>query len=154
MMPKPGDAAPSFSLKTDTNDTLSLQSCKGKKVVLFFYPKDDTPGCTKESCEFRDLAGEFDKKGAIVLGISPDGTDSHKAFKSKFALNFPLLVDTEHKIADAYGVWGEQEWQGKKYMGIARTTFVIDAQGKIAKVYANVNPVGHANQVLNDVGNV
>jgi thioredoxin-dependent peroxiredoxin len=151
MLPKPGDTAPDFSLKTDTNDTLSLKSCRGKKVILFFYPQDDTPGCTKESCEFRDLAGEFDKKGALVLGISPDDSGSHKAFKSKFSLNFPLLVDVDHKVADAYGVWGESEWKGKKYISTLRTTFVINEQGKIAKVYANVNPVGHADQVLKDL---
>ena len=127
---------------------MALKDLTGKQVVLFFYPKDDTPGCTKESCEFRDLAGDFEKAGAVVFGVSADGVASHEAFASKYNLNFPLLADTDQAICKAYGVWGEQEWQGKNFMGIARTTYVIDGAGKIKSVFEKVNPVGHAAEVL------
>ena len=151
MMLKVGDVAPTFSAASDTAGTVDLAKLRGRKVVLFFYPKDDTPGCTKESCEFRDLAADFEKAGAAVFGVSADDVDSHKRFASKYNLNFPLLAYPEHKICESYGVWGEQEWQGKKYMGIARTTYVVGGDGKIARVYPGVNPVGHAAQVLADV---
>jgi peroxiredoxin Q/BCP len=148
---KEGELAPTFKVQDDQGNQFDLNQAKGSKVVLFFYPKDDTPGCTKESCEFRDLLPEFQKAGAKVYGISADDVESHKSFKSKYALNFPLLADVGHKIATTYDVWGPQEWQGKKYEGIKRTTFVIDEKGKLAKIYTNVNPVGHAEAVLSDI---
>lgn len=148
MLLKPGDKAPDFTVATDKVGSITLSELQGKKVVLFFYPKDDTPGCTKESCEFRDLLGQFEAKNAQVFGVSADDVGSHQQFAAKFNLNFPLIADTDHKICESYGVWGEQEWQGKKYQGISRTTYVVDEQGKIANIYANVSPVGHADQVL------
>jgi peroxiredoxin Q/BCP len=148
---KEGNPAPTFKVQDDEGNQFDLTQAKGSKVVLFFYPKDDTPGCTKESCEFRDLLPEFHKAGAKVYGISADDVESHKGFKSKYSLNFPLLADVGHKIASAYDVWGPQEWQGKTYEGIKRTTFVIDEDGKLEKIYANVNPVGHAETVLSDI---
>lgn len=146
-----GQKSPAFELDSDKMGKVSLANLSGKKVVLFFYPKDDTPGCTKESCEFRDLSKDFSAKNAQVFGVSADDISSHEKFSAKFSLNFPLLADPEHKMLENYGVWGEQEWQGKKYMGIARTTVVVDEKGQIAKVYKNVNPVGHAAQVLSEI---
>lgn len=148
MFLKKGDTAPDFTASSDKAGEVTLSQLKGKKVVLFFYPKDDTPGCTKESCEFRDLLGEFDAKNAQVYGISADDLDSHKQFSAKFGLNFPLIADPDHQICEAYGVWGEQEWNGKKYEGISRTTYVVGEDGLIAKVYEKVDPVGHAQAVL------
>jgi len=145
---KKGDKAPKFNLPTNTGEQVSLEQCFGKKVVLFFYPKDDTPGCTKESCDFRDLQTAFANKNALVFGISADDVDSHKAFAAKYNLNFPLLADVDHQVCEAYGVWGEQEWQGKKFQGIGRSTFVIDEAGNISAAYSKVNPTGHATEVL------
>ncbi len=145
---KIGDQAPVFSLPTETGECVTLDDFRGKTVVLFFYPKDDTPGCTKESCEFRDLNTQFSRKGAVVLGVSADDEKSHQLFKNKYGLNFPLLSDTTHEVSHSYGVWGMQEWGGRTSEGITRTTFVIDPEGEIAQVYERVDPVGHAERVL------
>jgi peroxiredoxin Q/BCP len=119
-----------------------------KPVVLYFYPRDDTPGCTTEACEFRDAWGEVKKTGAVVLGVSPDTAASHQKFKSKFRLPFPLLADPDHKVAERYGAWGERSMYGRKFMGILRTTFVIGPDGRILKVFERVKPKGHAAEVL------
>jgi peroxiredoxin Q/BCP len=142
-----GDQAPDFTLPTDTGEPLTLSALRGRPVVLYFYPKDDTSGCTKESCEFRDLVPRFDKVNAQILGISPDGVKSHAKFRDKYQLNFPLLADEGHPVADKYGVWQEKSMYGRKYWGNARTTFVIDAKGRIAKVFEKVKPAGHAAEV-------
>ncbi len=147
-MLKTGDPAPSFELSDDAGKTLTLASLKGKNVVLYFYPKADTPGCTKESCEFRDTVKEFQKKGAVVIGVSPDTPTAQAKFKAKYELSFPLLADTEHQVAEAYGVWQEKSMYGRTYMGIARTTFLIGPDGKIRKVFEKVKPEGHAAEVL------
>jgi len=126
----------------------SLASLKGQRVVVFFFPKADTPGCTTESCEFRDAHKTFAKKNAVIVGISPDKTAAHAKFAAKYSLPFTLVADPEHAIAEAYGVWKEKSMYGRKYMGIERTTFVIDEQGRIAKIFAKVKPAGHAAEVL------
>jgi peroxiredoxin Q/BCP len=144
---QPGSPAPAIQLQTDTGDMFDLSSARGKKVVLFFYPKADTPGCTTEACEFRDAYPKFGD-GAIVLGISPDTPKAQAKFKQKFGFPYPLLADTEHTVAEAYGVWKEKSMYGKKYMGIERTTFVIDESGNIAKIFNKVKPAGHAEEVL------
>ncbi len=126
----------------------SLAGLRGQRVVLFFFPKADTPGCTTESCEFRDAHKTFTKKNAVIVGISPDKTAAHAKFAAKYSLPFTLVADPEHAIAEAYGVWKEKSMYGRKYMGIERTTFVIDEQGKIAKIFAKVKPAGHAAEVL------
>ena len=143
-----GAKAPAFSLADQTGKTISLAGLKGKTVVLYFYPKDDTPGCTTEACTYRDEHSAFQKKGAVVLGISPDDEDSHAKFAKKFSLPFSLLADQGHKIADAYGVWVEKSMYGKTYMGVERSTFVIDAQGKLSAVYRKVKPAEHTAEVL------
>ncbi len=143
-----GKKAPDFTLKDDNGGTVKLSGLKGKKVVLYFYPKDDTPGCTKEACSFRDGFKEIQKMGAIVLGVSPDPVESHKKFKEKFHLNFPLLSDEEKKVVNAYGVWKEKSLYGRKYMGVERTTFIIDEAGKIKKVFPKVKVDGHYEEVL------
>ncbi len=145
---KAGDTAPAISLETDSGETVELKSFRGKKVVLYFYPKADTPGCTKESCDFRDQYGDFSAKDAVVLGISPDKPAKQAKFRDKFELPFPLLADVDKKAAEAYGVWKEKSMYGRKYMGIVRTTFLIDEKGKIAKVYPKVKVAGHAADVL------
>jgi peroxiredoxin Q/BCP len=144
---QPGSPAPAIQLQTDTGDMFDLSSARGKKVVLFFYPKADTPGCTTEACEFRDAYPKFGD-GTIVLGISPDTSKAQAKFKQKFGFPYPLLADTEHAVAEAYGVWKEKSMYGKKYMGIERTTFVIDESGNIAKIFNKVKPAGHAEEVL------
>ncbi|MDX1933005.1 MAG: thioredoxin-dependent thiol peroxidase [Capsulimonadales bacterium] len=148
--PTEGQEAPDFSLATQTGDQpIRLSDFRGKQaVVLYFYPKDDTPGCTTESCAFRDLNRDFADAGAAILGISLDDVDSHRKFAEKFQLSFPLLADTETTVSDAYGVYKEKNNYGKKYMGIERTTFVIDKEGKIAKVYPRVKVDQHAEEVL------
>ena len=128
---KAGDAAPSFDLPDGAGGRVSLASLKGKPVVLYFYPKDDTPGCTREACDFRDQNAAYAQAGATVLGVSPDAPDSHQRFAGKFSLTFPLLSDTDHKVAEAYGVWGEKTNYGRTYMGITRATFLIDKHGKV-----------------------
>jgi thioredoxin-dependent peroxiredoxin len=142
-----GKTAPAFSLDTDTGERLSLKDLKGRPVVLYFYPKDDTPGCTVEACEFRDAFPRFKGTKAVILGISPDSVASHVKFKTKFDLPFTLLADPDHEIAEKYGVWQKKSMYGRTYMGIARTTFVIDKNGKVAKVFAKVKPKGHAEEV-------
>jgi peroxiredoxin Q/BCP len=134
-MPAVGKAAPAFTLDTDTGERLSLRDLKGKPVVLYFYPKDDTSGCTAEACEFRDAFPRFDKSKAVILGVSPDPVKSHQKFKAKYELPFTLLADTDHAVAEQYGVWKEKSMYGRKYMGVDRTTFIIDAAGKIAKIF-------------------
>jgi thioredoxin-dependent peroxiredoxin len=142
--PAEGTMAPDFTLDTDAGTPLSLSSLRGRPVVLFFYPKDDTPGCTIESCEFRDLMPRFQGVSAEVLGISPDDVKSHVKFRKKFDLPYTLLADVGHHVAELYGVWQEKSMMGRKYMGNARTTFVIDRDGRIAKVFEKVTPLGHA----------
>jgi peroxiredoxin Q/BCP len=146
-----GDQAPDFTLPTDTGANLTLSSFRGRPVVLYFYPKDDTSGCTKESCEFRDLVPRFDRVNAQILGVSPDGVKSHAKFRDKYQLNFPLLADEGHAVADTYGVWQEKSMYGRKYWGNARTTFIIDARGRIAKVFEKVKAAGHAAEVAEAV---
>jgi thioredoxin-dependent peroxiredoxin len=140
-------AAPDFTVVTDDGSQLRLSSLRGRNVVLYFYPKDDTPGCTVEACELRDAFPRFSKTNAVILGVSPDGVASHQKFKKKFELPFTLLADTDHGIAEAYGVWVEKSMYGKKYMGVQRATFVIDKKGMVAKVYPKVKPEGHAAEV-------
>lgn len=146
-MPVIGKAAPAFTLETDAGTTVSLKDFKGKTVVLYFYPKDDTSGCTTEACEFRDLMPRFTNGSAVILGISPDSVKSHQKFKAKYELPFTLLADTEKTVAEAYGVWKEKSMYGKKYMGVERTTFVIDAKGVLRQVFEKVKPAGHAEEV-------
>ena len=146
-MPAVGKSAPAFTLDTDTGERLSLRDLKGKPVVLYFYPKDDTSGCTAEACEFRDAFPRFDKSKAVILGVSPDPVKSHQKFKAKYELPFTLLADTDHAVAEQYGVWKEKSMYGRKYMGVERTTFISDAAGKIAKIFEKVKPQGHAAEV-------
>ncbi|MBI4172401.1 MAG: thioredoxin-dependent thiol peroxidase [Actinobacteria bacterium] len=147
-MVEEGKPAPDFSLTSDTGETISLASLRGKPVVLYFYPKDDTPGCTVQACSIRDSWGEFERRGAVVLGVSPDGVASHVKFRRKYGLPFPLLADTAHEVAEAYGVWVEKSMLGKTYMGIERSTFVIAPDGTVAKVMRKVKPDEHTNGVL------
>ena len=147
-MLKEGDKAPDIKLRTDSGDEFKLSSLKGKRVVLYFYPRADTPGCTTESCEFRDGIKAFAKKGATVLGISPDTPEAQARFKDKYALPFTLLADQDKAAANAYGVWKEKNMYGKNVMGIERSTFVIGPDGKIEKIYAKVKAEGHAAKVL------
>jgi peroxiredoxin Q/BCP len=149
-MLKAGDKAPDFTLQSDSGEIVSLNQFIGKKeVILYFYPKDNTPGCTKEACSFRDSINAFGSKNAEVLGVSPDSVKSHQNFIQKQNLNLTLLSDPDHKVAEAYGAWGEKSMYGKKYMGILRTTFVIGKDGKIKKVFEKVKPEGHAEEILN-----
>lgn len=142
------DIAPDFTLPTDEGKPLTLSSLRGQWVVLYAYPKDDTSGCTTEACEFRDSFPRFDGTKARVLGISPDSVESHVKFKKKYELPFTLLSDTEKTVLSAYGVWQEKQMYGRKYMGVVRTTFIINPKGEIHKVFNNVKPSGHAEQVL------
>jgi peroxiredoxin Q/BCP len=143
-----GAKAPAFTALADDGKKVKLSDFKGRPVVLYFYPKDDTPGCTKEACAFRDRLAELKSLGAVVLGVSCDDIKSHGKFRDKYQLNFPLLVDEEHKIAELYGAWREKNMYGKKSMGIQRSTYLIDSQGKIAKVWKRVSVDGHDEQVL------
>ena len=143
-----GIPAPDFTLPTDAGDTLTLSSLRGQWVVLFAYPKDDTSGCTVEACEFRDALPQFDASKAVILGISPDSVKSHVKFKAKFELPYRLLADEEKTVLQAYDVWKEKSMYGKKYMGVERTTFLIDPAGQIAKVFTKVKPAGHAAEVM------
>jgi len=145
---KEGDAAPEFEAQTFSGETIRLADLRGKEVILYFYPKDDTPGCTKEACGFRDGFDEFKKKRAVILGVSPDPAKAHKKFTEKFNLPFPLLIDDEKKIIDAYGVWGEKTFMGRKYMGVYRVTFLIGKDGRIKKIWPDVKPDGHAAELL------
>lgn len=143
-----GQVAPDFTLLSDSGEQVRLSHFRGSPVVLYFYPKDDTPGCTREACAFRDLKQEIEKLGAVILGVSPDGVESHKKFRAKFGLNFPLLADIDHSVAEAYGAWREKTRFGKKTVGIQRSTFLIDANGIVRKVWKNVQVDGHDAQVL------
>jgi thioredoxin-dependent peroxiredoxin len=145
---KEGDKAPDFSAETSGGGRASLSELKGKQIVLYFYPRDDTPGCTKEACAFRDAYSDFRKKGAVVLGVSTDPVKSHDKFTEKFKLPFPLLADPEKKIVEAYGVWGEKSFMGRKYMGTNRVTFLIGVDGRIKKIWPKVKPEEHADEVL------
>jgi peroxiredoxin Q/BCP len=147
-MLKQGDRAPTFSLPSDTGETIALDDFKGTPVVLYFYPKDDTSGCTVEACEFRDRWKDVRKAGAVILGVSPDDTASHRKFRTKYDLPFPLLADEGHQLAEEYGAWGEKSMYGRKYQGILRTTFLIGGDGKIVRVFQKVKPKGHAAEVL------
>ena len=147
-MLKEGSTAPAFKTKDANGETVNLKDLRGQKVVLYFYPKDDTPGCTKEACSFRDAFSQFKKKGIAVLGVSPDSEASHQKFVSKYKLPFSLLADTDRSIAEAYGVWGEKKFMGRTYMGVHRTTFLIDEKGKIKKIFEKVKPEDHASEVL------
>ena len=147
-MPKEGTTAPAFKTTDQNGEPVSLKDLRGQKVVLYFYPKDDTPGCTKEACSFRDAYSKFKKQKITVLGLSPDKETAHKKFETKYQLPFTLLADTDHSIAEAYGVWGEKKFMGRTYMGVHRTTFLIDEKGKIKKVFEKVKPEDHASEVL------
>jgi len=143
-----GSTAPDFTLPTHDGTKLKLLSLRGAPVVLYFYPKDDTPGCTKEACGFRDAKARFARHGAVVLGVSPDSPESHERFRTKYKLPFTLLADEGHRVAEKYGAWREKNMYGKKSMGIARSTFVIDAAGTVVKVFKAVKPDGHDAKVL------
>lgn len=147
-MLKPGDKAPDFKLNADDGKTYSLKDFKGKKLVLYFYPKDNTSGCTAEACDFRDNIKLFTKKDTVVIGVSKDSIKSHEKFRDKYSLNFPLLSDEEGKMLEAYGVWKEKSMYGKKYMGIERTTFIIDEKGKILEIFPKVKVNGHIKEIL------
>ena len=151
-MLKESDKAPDFKTKDQNGDAVKLSDYKGKKVVLYFYPKDDTPGCTKEACSFRDADDVYNSKGIKVFGVSTDDEKSHQKFISKFQLPFDLLADTEKDIVEKYGVWGEKSMYGKKYMGTMRKTFLIGEDGKIAKIFDKVNVAEHADEVLEAFG--
>jgi peroxiredoxin Q/BCP len=143
-----GATAPAFQLTADDGSQVRLSAFKGQPVVLYFYPKDDTPGCTKEACAFRDRSPELATLGAQVLGVSPDSVESHAKFRDKYGLNFPLLSDPDHQVANQYGAWREKNLYGKKSLGIQRSTFLIDARGKVAKVWPRVQVAGHEEQVV------
>ena len=143
-----GGEAPDFTLTSDTGDVVTLSSLRGRPVVLYFYPKDDTPGCTTQACGIRDAYGEFERAGAAVLGVSPDGERAHVKFREKYGLPFTLLADTDHAVAELYGVWGPKKLAGRSYHGINRSTFVIGADGIVLKVFPKVKPATHADEVL------
>ena len=143
-----GQSAPEIALDTDSGQPFHLSSLKGKNVVLYFYPKADTPGCTKEACAFRDDSPDFGKANAVIVGVSPDAPKAQAKFKEKYGLPFTLLADLDHKAAEAYGVWKEKSMYGKKYMGVERTTFVIGPDGKIKKIFPKVSVDGHSQEVL------
>jgi len=143
-----GQEAPDFELKNDAGETVRLSALRGTPVVLYFYPKDDTPGCTTQACGIRDAYGEFERAGAIVFGVSPDNERSHVKFREKYGLPFNLLADTDHAVAEQYGVWGERSFMGKSYMGVSRSTFVIGRDGTVKKVFPKVKPAEHAADVL------
>jgi peroxiredoxin Q/BCP len=147
-----GIPAPEFELPDDTNTLRKLSDFRGRNIVLYFYPADDTPGCTKEACNFRDDYSAYEKAGVVVLGVSPDDVDSHVKFKKKFQLPFPLLADEGHKICDLYQVWGPKKLIGKEYDGVLRTTFLIDGNGNIVKVFEKVRPAEHSTEVLSALG--
>jgi thioredoxin-dependent peroxiredoxin len=146
-----GKAAPDFELQSDSGETVRLSNFRGKPVVLYFYPKDDTPGCTTEACEFRDAYDRYREQGIEILGVSPDDVASHGKFKSKHELPFTLLADPDHRTAEAYGVWGERSVAGKKYMGINRSTFIIDEDGNVVRAMLGIKPAGHAAAVLEEL---
>ncbi len=153
-LPKVGVLAPEFSLPDQDGNEQTLKSYHGGWVLLYFYPKDDTPGCTKEACGFRDNLPKFKKSKVAVLGVSTDSVKSHKKFEEKYGLPFTLLADEDKKVVKEYGVWGQKKFMGREYMGILRTSFLIDPEGKIAKVYEDVKPDKHPTEVLSDVANL
>jgi thioredoxin-dependent peroxiredoxin len=150
-MLEPGQPAPPFSLESDTGETVTLDSLKGTPTVIYFYPKDDTPGCTKQACSIRDSWAEFGRIGGRVIGVSPQDPASHRKFKEKYGLPFPLLADTEHRMAEDYGVWVEKKNYGRRYMGIERSTFVIDADGTLAAIKRRVKPDEHTEWALGEI---
>ena len=152
MTPKQNDPAPDFALPADDGTLVRLGDLRGQRVILFFYPRADTPGCTIEACEFRDMTPQIQEKGAVVLGISPDTVADVRKFREKFQLPYRLLADADHSVAETYGVWREKNNFGKTYWGVARTTFLVDEEGKIARVYEQVTPQGHAAEVLGGLG--
>jgi peroxiredoxin Q/BCP len=143
-----GSPAPDFTLKSDSGEEITLSGLRGRPVVLYFYPRDDTPGCTTQACGIRDAWSEFKQSGAVVLGVSPDDEGSHAKFRDKYSLPFTLLADADHKVTEQYGFWVEKKNYGKTYMGVERSTVVIDAEGNVAKIFRRVKPEAHANQVL------
>jgi peroxiredoxin Q/BCP len=145
---KEGDPAPAFELESDNVGTFRLDDLRGKYVVLYFYPKDDTPGCTAEACSFRDANSEIEAEGAVVLGVSTDSLRSHERFRQRHRLPFPLLSDPDHRVADAYGVYQPKKFMGREFLGVQRTTFIIGPDGRLAKVWPKVKPAGHADEVL------
>ncbi|WPB78501.1 thioredoxin-dependent thiol peroxidase [Archangium violaceum] len=147
-IPQTGHPAPDFQLKDQNGNDVKLSRLRGKNVVLYFYPKDDTPGCTREACDFRDEHSALEAAGAVVLGVSPDDTKSHQKFATKFSLPFPLLADTERQVCDAYGVWGEKSLYGRKFLGVTRATFLIDTEGNVARVWPKVKVDGHVKEIL------
>jgi thioredoxin-dependent peroxiredoxin len=152
-MPLPaGIPAPDFELLDDTNTPRKLSNFRGRKVILYFYPEDDTPGCTKEACHFRDDYSAYEKVGVAILGVSPDTVESHVKFKKKYQLPFPLLADIGHKVCDLYGVWGPKNFIGKEYEGVLRTTFLIDENGNIVRVFEKVRPAEHSGELLSALG--
>lgn len=144
----PGTPAPDFVLPDETGTLRRLSDYRGRPVVLYFYPKDDTPGCTTEACEFRDDYSAYTDADVVILGVSPDSVASHSKFRQKYNLPFPLLSDEGHQVCELYGVWGKKKFMGREYEGVLRTTFLIDAQGRIARVFENVKPAGHSREVL------
>jgi len=149
---EPGKRAPAFTLPADDGTKVKLTELRGRPVVLYFYPRDNTPGCTREACAFRDRKDEIAELGAVVLGVSPDDAESHAGFRDKYQLNFPLLADVNHKVAEKYGAWGEKVRFGKKSMGIRRSTFLIDAKGVVRKVWRSVKVDGHDEKVMEAIG--
>ena len=147
-----GDPAPDFSLPADNGETVSLQDFRGKKVILYFYPKDDTPGCTTQACGFRDNYPQITERNAVVIGVSPDDVKSHQKFKTKFDLPFLLVADTDHALAEAYGVWGEKSMYGKKYFGVQRSHFVIDEEGRLLDVQGKISPADSVSKALKILG--
>jgi len=143
-----GKRAPEFELESDSGEKVKLSDLRGKPVVLYFYPKDDTPGCTAQACGIRDDYGQFEERGAVVLGVSPDDESSHVKFKEKYGLPFTLLADPTHEVSEEYGVWKEKNYAGKTYMGVERSTFLIDSKGTVTKVMRRVKPDTHADDVL------
>lgn len=149
---KPGDPAPDFELTADNGAKVKLSDFRGKRAIVYFYPRDDTPGCTTQACGFRDAYPEIEEQNAVVLGISPDGTKSHQKFKTKHNLPFILLSDEDHAVADAYGVWGEKSTMGRKYMGVIRSHFVVDEQGKLLDVQVKVKPADSVKRAVDTLG--
>jgi peroxiredoxin Q/BCP len=147
-MVEEGKPAPDFELTSDAGERVRLSDLRGKPVVLYFYPKDDTPGCTRQACDIRDAWGDFERAGAVVLGVSPDGEASHAKFKAKYNLPFPLLADPDHAVSEAYGVWKQKSFAGRKYMGVERSTFLIAPDGTVARVMRKVDAKAHAADVL------
>ena len=152
-IPQEGNKAPEFNLPGSNGENIALKDLKGKNIVVYFYPKDDTPGCTVEACGLRDSFKEIEKLNAVILGVSPDSVKSHGKFISKFQLPFTLLADEDKKMCQDYGVWVEKSMYGKKYMGVARTTFIIDKNGKIAKIFEKVKPEGHNQEIIASLKN-